>query len=293
MGFLEIRPCIKLIMDTKTIKANAKINLGLEILNKRQDSYHNINSAITRLSLADTLSFCKNKEILVNSIPNLGIQKEQNLVYKAAKLVKDTYNIKEGVEIFIEKIIPIGAGLGGGSSDAAGVILYLNKFWGINAELDALNSLANKLGTDVPYFIKEGTAIASNKGEELDYFNSALNFAVLIIMPDVSISTKWAYENIKSEHFTKFKTDLKSTLAEAKTNKKVLKEKVFNNFELLIFENYPEIGRIKEELYNYGAVFALMSGSGASVYGLFETEDEARLASLKFNRYRNFVCEMI
>src|SRR3989339_45037 len=288
-------------MDTIIVKAYAKINLGLEILNKRQDGYHNINSAITRISLADTLYIRKNKEILVNSSPHLNIPTEQNLVYKAAKLIKETYNVESGAEILIEKEIPMGAGLGGGSSDAAATIKGLLKLWDIigsgsvmsEVTPDTVRIFANRLGTDVPFFLKEGTAIASELGDVLDYFKSDLNFVVLIVMPDISISTKLAYENPNENHFSRYKTDFKSVLNEAVKNKSILKGKVFNNFELLIFDHYPEIRKIKNELYDCGAVFALMSGSGSSVYGLFDTKEEAQLASKKFNRYRNFVCGII
>ncbi|MCL5990987.1 MAG: 4-(cytidine 5'-diphospho)-2-C-methyl-D-erythritol kinase [Bacteroidetes bacterium] len=297
-------------MDTITIKAYAKINLGLEILIKRQDGYHNINSAITRISLADTLSIRKNKKILVNTSPQINIPMEQNLVYRAAKLIKESFNVESGAEILIEKNIPMGAGLGGGSSDAAATIKGLLNLWDIQGKKgnedwglgdiasagdapDAVMQLSSSLGTDVPYFLKDGTAIASERGEVLDYFNSGLNFWVLIVIPDISISTKWAYEHLNENHFSKVKTDFKYTLEEVKTNKSILKEKVFNNFELLIFGHYPGIGKIKNELYDCGAVFALMSGSGASVYGLFDTKEEAQIASLKFSKYKNFVCELI
>ncbi|MBI5326214.1 MAG: 4-(cytidine 5'-diphospho)-2-C-methyl-D-erythritol kinase [Ignavibacteriae bacterium] len=283
-------------MDIITVKAFAKINLGLEILNKRQDGYHNINTAMNRISLADILHFRKNKEILLNFSSHLDIPLEKNLVYKSIKLMQENYKINFGAEINIEKNIPIGAGLGGGSSDAASTIMGLIELWDIKVPEEnhsIIQSIAQKLGADVSFFLNEGTAIATGKGDELEYFDSGLHFYVLIVMPDISISTKWAYENLNERHYSKMKTDLKSTLFEARTNKSILKDKVFNNFELLIFDKFPEIKKIKNKLNDSGAVFALMSGSGASVYGLFETKEEAETASKKFSNYKNFVCELI
>ncbi|TAL69757.1 MAG: 4-(cytidine 5'-diphospho)-2-C-methyl-D-erythritol kinase [Bacteroidetes bacterium] len=283
-------------MEIITVKAYAKINLGLEILNKRQDGYHNINSAMTRISHADSIYLRKNKEIIVNSSPELNIPCEHNLVYKAALLLKRKFDINEGVEINIEKNIPMGAGLGGGSSDAASTILGLMKLWSLDMRgitSATLSELAKELGADVPFFLKKGNAIASGKGDELEYFDFGLHYYVLIVMAEISISTKWAYENLNETHFAKEKTALKTVLEIAKTNKSILKEKVFNNFELLIFDHFPEIRIIKEELYRNEAFFALMSGSGASVYGLFDTREEALAASLKFSNYKCFVCELI
>ena len=283
-------------MDTITVKAYAKINLGLEILAKRQDGYHNINSALTRIGLADILYLRKNKEIIVNSSPELNIPCEQNLVYKTVLLMKNKFGINEGAEIKIEKNIPVGAGLGGGSSDAAATIKGLMRLWEMNNSVETQNMIAEisrQIGADVPYFLNEGSAIASGKGYDLEYFENDLKFYVLIVMAKISISTKWAYENLTKEHFSMKKTDFLGTLKEAIINKNILKEKVFNNFELLIFDHYPELRKIKEELYDKGAVFALMSGSGASVYGLFDSEDDAELASKKFSNYQTFICRMI
>lgn len=273
-----------------TLKAHAKLNTGLEVIRRREDGYHDINTVFYRLNLADEILIEEGEGISLISKPDLGFPAERNLAYRAAVLFFDRFNIRNsGIKITLEKNIPIGAGLGGGSSDAAAVLLGLNKLFNINAEYDDLKKIASELGSDVPYFLKEGTALVQGRGDIIEYFDWKPEYIILLAYPHIHISTKWAYNSLKMSTNPKQATDLTQLLLSSSNNPELLREKLTNDFENVIFPAYPEIKELKSKLYDYGAVYASMSGSGSPVYGFFENIKSAENARLNLSNYFTYL----
>jgi len=270
--------------------AYAKINLGLLVLEKRLDGYHNIQTVFHRINLFDGLSLAPSAGIAVISSSSEAPSGESNICHKAARLLGEKLHVRDGVTITIDKKIPVGAGLGGGSSDAAAVLRRLPAFWGQSATTALLHETALELGSDVPYFLGTGTATAKGRGEILDYFRLTLPFTVLLCHPNIHVATAWAYGQIRPqpdrEHI-----DLKDVIVRGIEDPRVLNEQLVNDFESPVFRAYPEIGRLKDEMYASGAVYAAMSGSGSSVYGLFADSIEAEKLStlLRSRSYRTFL----
>lgn len=258
------------------VKAPAKINLYLEIINKRSDGYHNIESVMHTISLFDILELNEiqeNKVELICENSNLSNDKN-NLVYKAATEFKKQYNINKGIKIKLIKNIPTGAGLGGGSSDAAATLVALNKIWDVNDTIKNLEILGAKLGADVPFFMTGGTAKVSGIGNIVEKINSKLNFDFILVKPDFGISTPYAYSKIKFPltNIRKINKITNSILDET-LNFETAKDLFFNRFEEFIFDEYQEIKKIKDTLEQLGCV-SLMSGSGATVFGLVQDKSE-------------------
>lgn len=273
------------------IKAYAKINLGLNIVRKLEDGYHDIETVFHRINLFDTLEFsasdiismeCDNPEIPVN---------EYNLCIRAAKLLTMKYGINKGIHIRLQKNIPIGAGLGGGSSDAAAVLLHLPTFFGGEINKSELKDIALNLGSDVPYFLEDGTAYATGRGEKLEYFKLDIPYWILLVYPRIHISTAWAYKNIKL-NTNRSERDLKSLLQEYIHLPNKLSEYIKNDFERVVYDEYPQIKKLKIDLYESGADFVQMSGSGSSIYAFFKDEDTAKSSELLFSKdYKTFLTE--
>jgi 4-diphosphocytidyl-2-C-methyl-D-erythritol kinase len=246
---------------------NAKINLGLNVTEKRTDGYHNIETVFYPIPLKDALEVIpsdgKNHTFHSGGIKIEG-NPEQNLVMKALFLLAKDYSIPP-LDIYLEKAIPFGAGLGGGSSDGAVMLKLINQILNLNISVAELETYAAKLGADCPFFIENKTAYASGTGTELEPIELSLKGLFLVLVkPDTYISTPEAYSMIspcKPEY----------SLKEAITRPVgTWKETVKNDFERPIIKKYPVIGKIKEVLYENGALYAAMSGSGSSVYGIFE-----------------------
>ncbi|MDI6802721.1 MAG: 4-(cytidine 5'-diphospho)-2-C-methyl-D-erythritol kinase [Bacteroidota bacterium] len=273
------------------IKAFAKINLGLRILRKREDGYHDIETVFHRINLFDELEFsasdiismdCDNPEIPVD---------ENNLCLRAAGLLKLKYDINKGVHISLQKNIPVGAGLGGGSSDAAAVLVHLPKFWGLEISISNLMDIALSLGSDVPYFVKDGTAYATGRGEKLEYIKLDIPYWIILVNPQIHVSTAWAYKNVNINP-KKETTNLKNDLIGNIKYPEKLRDLITNDFEEVVFKHYEQIKNIKTHLKELGAAFALMSGSGASGYGFFKTKPDMNEASQKFgSKHKIFITE--
>ena len=252
------------------VKAPAKINLYLEIINKRQDGYHNIESVMHTVSLFDILEFsetesndidlvCENSEL---SNP------EKNIVYKATKVFKEKYNINKGIKIKLTKNIPMGAGLGGGSSDAAATILALNKIWKINDDIKKLEELGATLGADVPFFMTGGFAKISGIGDIVEKINTNLAFDFVLVKPGFGVSTPYAYSKVKFPLTNIRKIDnIINSLEKGMFDFESAKDLFFNRFEDFIFDEYQEIKQIRKVLEDLGCA-SLMSGYGATVFGL-------------------------
>ncbi len=247
---------------------NAKINIGLDITEKRPDGFHNLESIFYPIDLCDILEFTESsgKTSFKNTGLQIKIPDSENLVLKAYLLLKEKYALPE-LNIHLHKIIPFGAGLGGGSSDAAYMLKSLKSFFELNMNENELLMYAQKLGSDCPFFIKNKTVFAKGTGNIFSEIDLDLSdYYILIVKPDIHISTKEAFAGIKPG---------KSNFPISEVIKKDISEwKNFikNDFEKNIFRISPEIKKIKDNMYKTGAVYAQMSGSGSAVFGIFETK---------------------
>lgn len=269
------------------VKAPAKINLGLHVINNRKDGYHNIETVFYPISLYDELEINKGEKFnFICSNSNIELDKN-NSILKAKIALEEEIGVKLECTIHLKKYIPIGAGLGGGSSDAAAVLKALNESYNLNISVSSLELLAGKIGSDVPFFIKAVPCFATKKGEEMEELNLTLPFPILIVNPDIHISTKWAYENIKPLNP---ETNLQIIFNSFNNDFERLREYVKNDFEKIVFNKFPSIKEIKEQLYKEGALFALMTGSGSTVFGIFPDLITAKKAKRKFNKnYFTFI----
>jgi len=246
---------------------NAKINIGLRVLNKREDGYHNIETAIFPIGWQDILEITPTKGITTFKQTGLLIEgkKEQNIVWKAFKLMEDQFSLPS-VHIHLHKSIPSGAGLGGGSSNAAFTITLIDSLFDLNLNQETMEGLAATLGSDCPFFIRNKPAIATNTGTTLSNIEYTLRKKwILVLCPAIHSSTENAY--------SKMNPDMKSIELASALSQPVedWENKIFNDFEVTIFETHPEIKELKDMLINNGAEYASLSGSGSSVYGIFRS----------------------
>ncbi len=260
------------------VNANAKINIGLTILNKREDGYHNIETTLSTISLSDKLLLERSEKGITLVSPGLKIPSEENLCYKAAQLFLKTYDIDEGVKITLQKNIPIGGGLGGGSSDAAGVLKGMREVFNLNIPDEELMKLSREIGCDVPFFIKGGAAIARGVGDELKFFKLP-KMHLVIYYPGYPIATKWAYEEYD-----------KSTLTSGIEVDNILMQKkkkvrtglnIVNDFEKVVFKAHPDLLDIKTNLLRAGAFMVSLSGSGSCLYAVID-EKNIRKSVIKY-----------
>jgi len=259
-------------MDVIFLKAYAKINIGLNIISTRQDGYHNIETILQQIDLFDEIVIRKNSgyQISIRSDNRKVPENKGNICYDAVKLIQQVSGIKEGVAIEIRKRIPIGSGLGGGSSNAASVLIGLQQLWHLQLTKEDLHELALKLGADVPFFLVGGTALATGIGEKLKPIDAPFNSYCVIIYPNIEISTTWVYKNFNFS-LTKTKKSIKlSHIFFHRFHISNLKNVINNDLEEVVFQQYPILKEIKQLLYRKGAFFACMSGSGSTIYGLFK-----------------------
>lgn len=257
-------------MERISIHAPAKINIGLNIVKKRDDGYHNLETIFYQINdLFDLLTFEKSDKlelILTEEIQDLA---NDNIIVKAVKFLEQKTEKNLNVKITLKKNIPIGAGLGGGSSDGASTLKAINKLFELNISYNELNNLALKLGSDVPLFLYDYPTLGKSRGENLDRFDIKIEKPILLVNPGIHISTRDAFSNVtpKPNSFNY------SDIINYKFNE--WSGKVINDFEKSVFKLYPEIEEIKETLNKNGALFSLMSGTGSTVYGIFESLSKA------------------
>jgi 4-diphosphocytidyl-2-C-methyl-D-erythritol kinase len=270
--------------------AYAKINLGLLVLNKRPDGYHNLSTVFHRINVCDRISFAPSAGISVVSTSAEAPSDESNICHKAARVLSERLYVRDGVKITIEKNIPVGAGLGGGSSDAATVLRHLPAFWGRPANQELLQELALMLGSDVPYFLSPGSASGKGRGEMLEYFAVDIPYTILLCNPNIHVATGWAYGQLRLSP-TREEVNLKEVLLDGLRSPHILQEKLVNDFESPVFQAYPEVRNLKTDMVDAGAVYAAMSGSGSSVYGFFDDGNaaDALAARLNTSGYRTFI----
>lgn len=259
-----------------TLRAYAKINLGLQILGKRPDGYHDIETIFHQINLYDEIEIVQNESGVHFTTDSANVPTDaSNLCVRAATILHDLTGAQGGVEITLRKRIPVGAGLGGGSSDAATVLKGICKLWGLEISLQELHLLSGGLGSDVPFFLDSGTAYATGRGEKLEQLQLSIPYWIVVVTPPVHISTVWAYSNFALDPHLRHE-NIKTLIRDGLQEPRMLVNKLRNDFEPLVFRSYPEIMRAKESLVTGGADFALMSGSGSSVFGLFSNEAYAK-----------------
>ncbi len=256
--------------------APAKINLFLDILSRRPDGYHDLGTLFQTIAVGDELSAEETRDLRITvryNVPQT-YPLEEDLVYRAANLLRETFGIQRGVDFYLEKRMPLGAGLGGGSADAAAALRLLNRLWELNLSFDEMERLGAKLGADVPFLVRGGSALAEGIGDVLTHLKPLElpeNAALLVATPKCAVPTKAAYAGCVPSGNSRWETYRQSDFRN-------FREFAFNKFEESVFPRFPMISRMKTLLENAGAEFALMSGSGASVFGLFENRSLAKKA---------------
>ena len=260
------------------IKANAKINLTLDVVRRRSDGYHDVEMIMQTLALCDEIEINKTEKGILLSGSGAGLAyDESNLAYRAAQLFFDKCKIDGGAQIYIEKKIPICAGLAGGSSDAAAVLTGLNELFGMPLTKGELMETGAKLGADVPFCIMKGTALAQGIGEILSPIAPIDDVNVVLVKPDIGVSTPWAYKNLELEKIGHPDTE-KAVRCIESGDTGTLWKTCANVFESVVFTHYPIVKEIKESMASCGADLSLMSGSGPTVFGIFENENNAKAA---------------
>ena len=272
-------------MDIVKRKAYAKVNLGLDVIGKRADGYHEVKMIMQSIGIHDELTFSRQEKGIDLKIDRIDLPADgNNLIYRAAKLIKESFGIKEGVRIQLKKRIPIAAGLAGGSTDAAAVFKGMNTLFGLGMSEEKMCELGVKIGADVPYCILGGTALAEGIGEKLTPLPDAPNAVLLLAKPEISVSTKDVYGKLRVEEL-KFHPDIDGmTKAILRHDLAGVIERMGNVLENVTAEEYPVIGQIKDFMLNHKAVRAMMSGSGPTVFGIYEKQEDAARAYLELKQ---------
>ena len=266
--------------NTITKKAYAKVNLGLDVIRRREDGYHEVRMIMQTVDICDVLTFTRQERpgIVVTTDKEELPGDESNLIYKAARLVTETCSVREGIKIELQKRIPMAAGMAGGSTDAAAVFHGMNEMFGLGMDEDEMCALGVKIGADIPYCVKGGTALAEGIGEILTKLPDAPACVVLVAKPDIDVSTKYVYENLHAESL-EYHPDIDGMRAAIEEGDlRGMAERMGNVLETVTVNAYPVIREIKEVMKKSGAWNALMSGSGPSVFGIFGEEEKARKA---------------
>ena len=278
------------MMNKVIINSNAKVNIGLKVLKNREDGYHDIVTVFQEINLFDIISISKkSKGCDFNSNTTWLMNDKTNLCVIAYEAMKKKFDI-DGVDIDLTKNIPKGSGLGGGSSNAASIMKGIRELYSLNISDKELEDIASQIGADVPFFIRGSIQLGEGIGDRLTPLKINISGKYLIIIPDTEIDTSWAY--------SKFKNDLDSSILPINfaslSNEKTIsldKLKFFeNDFESIVVPTYPEIGKIKEALHALGAGFASLSGSGSTVFGIFNDDLSLDKASSYFSpKYKTFI----
>jgi 4-diphosphocytidyl-2-C-methyl-D-erythritol kinase len=248
---------------------NCKINIGLHILRKRQDNYHDLETVFYPLELQDALEIIQkdqdiNNEFQITGLP-IDSKIEDNICLKAYNLLKSDFPSLPAVRFHLHKVIPSGAGLGGGSADGAFTLLTINKKFNLGLSEKELISYALQLGSDCPFFIKNAPCYATSRGEVMQEVNLDLStYKIIVVNPRIHVNTAWAFTRIKPHQRAQ---QILSIIRNPITDWKNL---ITNDFEVPVFQDFPEIKKIKDHFYNHDALYASMSGSGSTVYGIFE-----------------------
>ena len=266
-----------------TLPSFAKINLHLQVVGRRADGFHDLCTVFQTISLHDTLtiSHLESEDIVMTCGDNRIPAGEQNLVVRAAMALRQECKVVCGAEIHLDKVIPAPGGLGGGSSNAAVALLGLNKVWNLNLCVEELHPLASRLGSDVPFFLYGGTALGMGRGEFVEPIPEFTAESMLVVAPDVAVATRDAFKRLNAAVLTKQESKRKLQICRFDLESADFNYTAFkNDFETTVFAAYPEVDRVKNTLLDLGARQALLSGSGGSVFAVFEKE-ETRQAAMK------------
>ncbi len=272
-------------MDSIRLKARAKINLGLDVIGRRENGYHDVRMVMQTIGLYDRLIMTKIKEDDIRIRTNIGFLpvNENNLIYKAATLMKNRYGLSGGVEVDLNKFIPVAAGMAGGSSDAASTLFGMSKLYDLNIPARELMKIGVEIGADVPYCIMRGTALAEGIGEKLTRLPNMPDCNILIAKPAVNVSTRTVYESLDSTEIINH-PDIDGIIEAIKAaNVELMASRMGNVLESVTIPLYPVIDSIKKDMMDCGAINAMMSGSGPTVFGIFRDE-ESMIECQKFLR---------
>lgn len=257
----------------------AKINWFLRVLGKRPDGFHDLCTIFQTVSLCDNLTFSESDDLILTCDKDYIPVNEKNLIIKAAHVIRRQFTVKKGAKIHLEKNIPSPGGLGGGSSNAAVAVLGLLRLWRLETEFVEILKICREIGSDVPFFLYGGTALGTGRGTEISPLEDRAEKCLLIVTPQVSVSTAEAFARLNAPHLTNetAKSNLQICLNEAQRFN-LRQSELKNDFEASVFRAAPEIERVKKNLIENGAASALLSGSGASVFAVFDKEETRQTA---------------
>lgn len=262
------------------MQAYAKINLSLDVLRRREDGYHEVRMIMQTIKLHDNIDLKRRREPGIGLKTNLSFLpvNENNLMYRAAKLLIEEFDLKDGVDMELRKVIPVSAGLAGGSTDAAAVLHGMNRMFSLGLSLEDLQERGVKLGADVPFCLMHGTALSEGIGEVLTRLPNMPRCSIVLAKPGISVSTKFVYSNLHvNEQPREAHPDVDKVLEGLKNaDLSMISGHAGNILERVSCREYPEINRIKERISDYGAELSMMSGSGPTVFGIFKDAKKAK-----------------
>jgi len=272
-------------MNEILVKSPAKINIGLNVINKRNDGFHNLQTIFYPLDLFDEIRFIISDKFYFESNDETLNKEKNNLINKAKELLENEFNMPLPVKIVLNKNIPIGAGLGGGSSNAASTLISLVKLFDLKIENTHLSELALKLGSDVPFFLNPVPSYAESRGEVLKPIKLKLDKYLLIVNPAIQVATKWAFGLITPQ---KPINSLSSLVGKSIIKMENVMAFAVNDFERIVFEKFPEIKEIKAKMLFFGAEYSMMTGTGSTVWAMFDDEEAAYQTELFFKNKNYF-----
>lgn len=272
-------------MDSIQLNAMAKINLGLDVIRQRTDGYHEVRMIMQTVHIYDRLHITKTETpgIVLTTSQRFLPTNESNLAYKAAKILMDEFQITEGVQISLQKNIPVAAGMAGGSTDAAAVLIGVNQLFDLGLDAQGLMERGVTIGADVPYCILGGTALAEGIGEKLTVLSEMPQCSILVVKPNINVSTKFVYENLHANDLpAEVHADIDTQLqALEQGSLSMLASAMGNVLQTVTEPAYPVITELKNAMKEQGAINSMMSGSGPTVFGLYEEEEQAKKAYWK------------
>ncbi|MFH1009612.1 MAG: 4-(cytidine 5'-diphospho)-2-C-methyl-D-erythritol kinase [bacterium] len=276
------------------LESPAKINLGLRILARRPDGYHDIETVFQEISLADRLEFRPADEWRLSCTDKALDCGEDNLIARAATKLSQAMGHPRKAAVHLTKRIPIGGGLGGGSSNGAVTLWGLRRLWNLNIEVSVLEQVASEMGADCPFFLRGGLAWATGRGDLLEWLEGAIGGTVVLVIPQIAVSTKWAYENAQVALTNREKKCILRGYIFQPDPLPALQALAANDFEPAVFRRFPELREIKQQLLGEGAQFAALSGSGGTLFGVFRQRSDADRAAAFFQRrYPTLICSPI
>ena len=265
-----------------SIRGAAKINLSLDVLGKREDGYHNLQMIMQSVNLGDTITVFPAGEDVVEVLSGTKYAPSGpgNTVYKAAQLIREEFGIRQGARFIVEKRIPVAAGLAGGSSDGASALKLLNRLWNLGMNLEELKRLGLKIGADVPFCLTNGTCLAEGVGEQLTELPFLSGMNVLICKPPIPVSTAEVFKRFRAQENIKRPDNKRLIELIEKKDIRGIADNMANVLESVTLDMHPVIGEIKDKMRKLGALGAMMSGSGPSVFGIFEDNEEMKKAKI-------------